>query len=433
MMSGPPCQSYWNTPAVFSGRVLDIQSKQAQSDIGQFTYERKLVKFAVEDAFRGVQASTVEVLTGQGGGDCGYNFEQGRSYLVYAHKNETGEMSTGICTRTRPIEKAAEDLEFIRGIDKMSPTARFSGGVIRYKPRRSDDDRTEPELLSGLSVELTYPTSKFTVKTDEEGRFKFNGLPPGQFQLKIIPPSGYWPTSIDKKLTIPAKGCFEIGFAFELDSSVSGRVMKADGTPASNIGVNLVHADQINADHQADPHYATTDDEGRFVIRGLPAGSYYLGIRLWRVTDSDFPYPRTFYPGVAKIEEAAVITVSDGRPQTGLNFQLPEPLKMRRIEGVVVMADGKPATNFHLYTKEIEYARGGGFNDGKGVETGPDGKFSIVRPDKIAFSVYAYVDRPDGQQMHAAPIEVRSAGDQKGLRFVIDHPGGSCEKCRKQP
>jgi hypothetical protein len=71
------------------------------------------------DVLTGVEASQkeIEILTGDGGGDCGYRFQVGIEYVIYAYKNSAGRLETGICTRTRTLAEAAEDVKYIR---KMS-------------------------------------------------------------------------------------------------------------------------------------------------------------------------------------------------------------------------------------------------------------------------------------------------------------------------
>ena len=56
----------------------------------------------------------VEVATGSGGGDCGYRFAIGKRYLVYARKwpPSGSGLTTGICSRTRQIEEADEDIKY---------------------------------------------------------------------------------------------------------------------------------------------------------------------------------------------------------------------------------------------------------------------------------------------------------------------------------
>ncbi len=121
---GPPCQAYWNSPVVFVGTPLSVSRITVES-AGHKRLQR-LFRFRVEEAFRGVERAELEVLTGAWGGDCGYDFQSGTKYLVYGRKlPETRRVHTSICTRTRPLSEASEDLSYIRSIGKMSP-----GGLI---------------------------------------------------------------------------------------------------------------------------------------------------------------------------------------------------------------------------------------------------------------------------------------------------------------
>ena len=54
--------------------------------------------------------SLVTFGTGVGGGDCGFSFRAGQTYLVYATGRREA-LHTSICSRTRPLEEATEDLE----------------------------------------------------------------------------------------------------------------------------------------------------------------------------------------------------------------------------------------------------------------------------------------------------------------------------------
>lgn len=94
----PPSEAFDESAAVFAGKVAGIES----SNYG------KIVHFDAERAWKGVTQSAITVTTGAGGGDCGYGFEEGKEYLVYAYG--TGPLSTGICGRTQPIMDAYVDL-----------------------------------------------------------------------------------------------------------------------------------------------------------------------------------------------------------------------------------------------------------------------------------------------------------------------------------
>jgi hypothetical protein len=61
-----PCQEYWNTDAVFVGQVSDISIIPLDLGGGRGGYRQKLVRFILEESFRGVEGHTIEILTGMG-------------------------------------------------------------------------------------------------------------------------------------------------------------------------------------------------------------------------------------------------------------------------------------------------------------------------------------------------------------------------------
>lgn len=80
----------------------------------------RVVSVRVLRAYRGKVSGNVTVLTGMGLGDCGFDFETGKAYLVYADRVDTVSLSTSICTGTSPLEQAGPALRFLRG---EKPTA----------------------------------------------------------------------------------------------------------------------------------------------------------------------------------------------------------------------------------------------------------------------------------------------------------------------
>lgn len=95
--------------AVFSGKVLAIKEKRSLQG-----YMTKSVTFEVSNTWKGVKESQVLIATGQGGGDCGFNFEVGKEYLVYANHSDmygANALSTGICDRTNEMASLQDDLD----------------------------------------------------------------------------------------------------------------------------------------------------------------------------------------------------------------------------------------------------------------------------------------------------------------------------------
>ena len=100
-------EAHKDSTAVFVGEVIDIIQKP---DV--YSVE---VKFKIEKSWDNKSLKEVTIFTGRGGGDCGYKFEVGKKYLVYAYGNK--ELATNICTRTSPAE-SNEDIAFLNKTKK---------------------------------------------------------------------------------------------------------------------------------------------------------------------------------------------------------------------------------------------------------------------------------------------------------------------------
>jgi hypothetical protein len=87
--------------AIFEGRVLSV-SRGADLSVR--------VAFSVVRMWKGSpDAERIELTTAEQGSMCGSDFAEGASYLVYAD-SAGQDLSTGLCSRTRAIDGAAEDL-----------------------------------------------------------------------------------------------------------------------------------------------------------------------------------------------------------------------------------------------------------------------------------------------------------------------------------
>jgi hypothetical protein len=100
---GSPEESLRLSDAVFSGRVRSVKLSRS----GDFEEHR--VTFQVQSIWKGSVTASIELLTAPDTGGCGFPFEIGRSYLVYAHAAE-GTLRASLCSRSNFLEAATEDL-----------------------------------------------------------------------------------------------------------------------------------------------------------------------------------------------------------------------------------------------------------------------------------------------------------------------------------
>ncbi|MGE7944818.1 hypothetical protein ACQKNB_22425 [Lysinibacillus xylanilyticus] len=104
-------EEFERAKAVFSGKVVDIKEKLSLKG-----YTTKSVLFEVTNTWKGVEQSQIIITTGQGGGDCGYNFIKGEEYLVYANESimyEAKSLVSTMCDRTGVLSSSQEDLEVL--------------------------------------------------------------------------------------------------------------------------------------------------------------------------------------------------------------------------------------------------------------------------------------------------------------------------------
>lgn len=132
---------------------------------------------------------TIEVWTPFG--DCGFDFQAGETYVVYANYDEgsSNSLSTDVCTRTRRLSDAGDDLAYLF-FYKEQPEAstRIEGFATTDELYRLTLDRLhDPESIqspvAGVVVELQSGRLTRFTETDRNGRFVFDGLPEGDYKL----------------------------------------------------------------------------------------------------------------------------------------------------------------------------------------------------------------------------------------------------------
>ncbi len=150
MNSGSVSQARSRADAVFAGLVTSVRDTILRRESGE-GFTQKAVTFRIQSGWKGVQSRSVTLLTGWGGGDCGYVFQTGRSYLVYATRRPMGTQSvlwTGICTRTAPTSAASDDLRLLGSPVYRNPEARtYSGHQQRVFARRVIDGAMVEEAV----------------------------------------------------------------------------------------------------------------------------------------------------------------------------------------------------------------------------------------------------------------------------------------------
>ncbi|HEY0606178.1 MAG TPA: hypothetical protein VGD58_24870 [Herpetosiphonaceae bacterium] len=104
IMPGTPQEEITRSDAVFSGKVTQLTPTKALDGT-----EAIKVSFEVGQVWKGQIPQELLVETSSSSASCGYSFESGKEYLVYAYSNE-GQLSVGLCSRTALLADAQEDV-----------------------------------------------------------------------------------------------------------------------------------------------------------------------------------------------------------------------------------------------------------------------------------------------------------------------------------
>jgi len=340
--SPQPCEAFWQIDAVFTGTVISVERGEGTA---KYQTPQLFVRLQIADIFRGeLVGSEVEVITGMGGGDCGYHFERGKQYLVYASKFEN-HLHTGICTRTRLLSEAADDLKFFYNMPAVGSGSIILGSVHRYLLPLEDDERYRVTPLSSVKVTVDGLGKHFEAETDRDGKFEFTQLEPGTYKVRAaLPPS---PRNYgESEVTVVDRGCAYLDFVNRPGVNISGKVVDPSGKAAAGLKIHLISANEAMAVAPKGKWRFTTT-EGRYSFDNVPPGDYLLGINLINSRDSQCP-PHTYFPGVADSAAATLITIKEAQDMNDLNIKLLPDADEVEIEGTVLWLNGTPATHAAL-------------------------------------------------------------------------------------
>jgi hypothetical protein len=122
MAPGSAADALAQADAVFSGRVQSIETPGG--------YESLRVQIEIDKVWKGPVQAVIEVRTGRDSAGCGFTFEQGKSYLVYAYESE-GSHVTNLCSRSNLLDQASEDTAAL-GAGTQAPAAPAAAGSVQW-------------------------------------------------------------------------------------------------------------------------------------------------------------------------------------------------------------------------------------------------------------------------------------------------------------
>ena len=112
-----PQEAIQQSAAIFSGKVIQI--KEASDWREWISFSKQPVRggfevvLEVQSVWKGMDQTQVLIFTEGWGGGCGFPFEMGKEYLVYASYWERDVLETHSCSRTAGLIHASDDLQIL--------------------------------------------------------------------------------------------------------------------------------------------------------------------------------------------------------------------------------------------------------------------------------------------------------------------------------
>jgi len=271
------------------------------------------------------------------------------------------------------------------------------------------------EPAHGVTVLLMEQYSNTTnsprAKSDENGRFRFNGVAAGRYSIIALAP-GYVSMGDGnmgrggRTLNVAEGEKIEyINIDIKRGGVIAGSVTDSRGRPVVEEMINLDLLDkngksQGNRFNTLNGEMYLTDDRGAYRIFGLPEGRYLVSVGheqtpgSFRFTPGRVFYPRAYYTGVTGESEAKAVEVSEGSEVTNIDITLPEPKRTCEISGRVVDANtGQPVADVEIIVGTLSPdGRPTGRWIGNGTRSSTNGEFRLTgaAPGKYSLQV-----RPD--------------------------------------
>lgn len=232
----PACELIGHAPVILRGRVLGTEFHQPPSSTS-------VVRFArvwVDRVYQGLTPDTAHVLVDADPSDpCGQVYAVGEEYLFFAVPGPIHRavpvVYTGLCSGSRPVNSAQEDLRFLERYRNGDARTRIFGKTLQSVFR----NHTLSEIPAARATVTL--RSRFELReqiSGEDGSYSFDDVPPGDYEIFAALPR-FRQTPIDGSLTIVPGGCAYRLFKLKPATRLSGDAVYRDGTPVRNTNASF--------------------------------------------------------------------------------------------------------------------------------------------------------------------------------------------------
>ncbi len=259
---------------VLSAHVVLMATVTGVEPVGPFTPrspwdQPQRVRALLADivTVRGATTPT-SVLTSNNLG-CAVDFRVGEPYLIVGAYDPSGNLTTSLCSGTRPLEDVAPLVRHVQDVTAgRARGALIWGNVVGVK---APGGGSEP--MPGARISVTGPDTR-EVTVDGNGRFVAEGMTPGTYRVggRTSSLASFLPLYPRAVTLASIESCTEMTLVFERGGRIEGQVNGPDGKPLPDVDVVIMSQDDGYGMR------ARTSADGRFSFPRVDAGRYSVTI-----------------------------------------------------------------------------------------------------------------------------------------------------------
>jgi hypothetical protein len=169
------------------------------------------VRFRVKEAYRGDEDEEEILDVWTPFGDCGFDFQTGETYLVYADDDEESNVvSTDSCSGTKRLSDAGSDLAYLYFFENSgADSAQLDGFATTNQFHQLDVLHVEAPV-AGVVVELKSASGFRFTESGADGKFVFDGLAAGEYTVAAYAvgyPKVVQQLAAPQRVRVAEKGC----------------------------------------------------------------------------------------------------------------------------------------------------------------------------------------------------------------------------------
>lgn len=353
--SGTACSSLASTPMVFVARVLE--------DSGE-GWGKGPARVAIIENLHGLEEDQKELLVEVAAGtSCYHRLERDETYVIYAGPipGRRDRVRLEICSFSFRVADNQALLEALRAAQRGSPPRLIGKLTVRMA------EYSNWQSGAGGLVIAASAAHRLKTISDQDGYFVFPNAPAGQYRISLDSNAYVIDDSMrdsNGPTVVGAGGCAMASVYAWPNGRIEGRVSGRSG-PLGGIEVQAFLRSERGGYDSQPIRTATSDADGKYTIRPLPPGDYYVGVNGEKYRDRGARPPR-FFRNAGTRNAAERIRLEMGASVSGIDLELPDPRVPARLRIEIVREDGSPGAGASASLDDAEGVQRGLIRDPKG-------------------------------------------------------------------